>query len=199
MQVNPESNDKKKVIVPEEIAKSKEYFNHELKKAKITCRAWLLGKEGTRDKLFGSVDKKVGDTHFVIKGKRYFINYEELKEGKKAYYYDTDVMNAVGSLSFKDNIPQKVMPNQAESMLRDDVVRLFMGKGGLPTVYFLVAFIVVAIALAGMMYSVSSLQTYQKTDATQKAQIASYQSENLELKSTIDRLEAFIQSKGLTP
>lgn len=146
-------------IIPEQVKDSRKYFSDGIKKNKIVCCVWLLGKDGARDKLVGSTKRKVGKTDFVVKGKRYWINYEELKEGKKCYYYDCDVTNAIGTLSFHDRSDRKVIPSQADDMLKDGVVRVLMGKGGIPAMYLLVAFIVTGIALAGLMYFLSQYQT----------------------------------------
>ena len=174
-------------LIPENVRNSRQFFNDGIKKGKIKCNVWLLGKDGARDKLIGSTKRKVGKTDFVIKGKRYFINYEELKEDKKYYVYDCDVTNAIGTLSFHDLSDRKVYPNQAESMLVDGVVRVLMGKGGIPAMYLLVAFIVVAVAMAGVMYLFSQYQTLSSTVEKQKTTITTLQTENQHQKSLLQQ------------
>lgn len=173
--------------VPEIVDSSIAEFDGNIKKAKILCSVWQLGQNGARDKFIGSQKRKVGDKTFVVKGKRYFINYNELKEGKDIFYYDTDVHNSVGALSFHDVSRQKVEPNQAEMMLIDGVVKVLMGKGGIPAMYLLVAFIVVGIALAGMMYFLSQFQSNTATIDKQKTSIEALKNENQVFK---DRLIA---------
>lgn len=172
-------------IEPEQIKESRKFFDPSIKKAKIICCVWLLGKDGARDKLVGSAKRKIGKTDFVVKGKRYWINYEELKEGKKCYYYDCDVTNAIGTLSFHDRSDRKVIPSQADDMLRDGVVRVLMGKGGIPAMYLLVAFIVVGIALAGLMYFLSQYQNQLKQIENLNARVTTITAENNELKNQI--------------
>lgn len=172
------------VVIPEKV-NNREYFSDGIKKNKIICAVWLLGKNGARDKLIGSTKRKVGKTDFIVKGKRYWINYEELKEGKKCYYYDCDVNNAIGTLSFHDRSDRQVIPSQADDMLRDGVVRVLMGKGGIPAMYLLVAFIVVGIAMAGMMYFLSQYQAQQKTIDNLNARIVTITEENNLLKQQL--------------
>lgn len=155
----------KNTVSPEEFSKmeltdARNSFNAGMKKGKILCRVWLLGSNGTRDKLIATKKIKVGKTTFDIRGiGRFWINYDFLREEKKFYVYDIDVTNAVGSLSFHAYDKEKVYPNQSELMLKDGQVKTFMGKAGIPVMYLLVAFIVVAIALAGMMYVLSQNTT----------------------------------------
>jgi hypothetical protein len=179
------SMEQKTVVIPEVVRTSRTYFNDSIKKNKIICCVWLLGKDGARDKLVGSAKRKVGRTDFVVKGKRYWINYEELKEGKKCYYYDCDVTNAIGTLSFHDRSDRKVIPSQADDMLRDGVVRVLMGKGGIPAMYLLVAFIVVGIALAGLMYFLSQYQTQLKQIEDLKLKVTNLTIENQALKGQV--------------
>jgi hypothetical protein len=174
-------------VIPEQV-NHREFFNDGIKKNKIICCVWLLGKNGARDKLIGSAKRKVGKTDFVVKGKRYWINYEELKEGKKCYYYDCDVNNAIGTLSFHDRSDRQVIPSQADDMLRDGVVRVLMGKGGIPAMYLLVAFIVVGIAMAGMMYFLSQYQAQQKTIDNLNARIVTITEENNLLKQQLSSI-----------
>jgi len=82
-----------------------------------------------------------------------------LKEGKKNYIFDCDVTNSIGTLSFHDLSDRKVVPNQADNMLVDGVVRLMMAKGGIPAMYLLVAMIMVTIAVVGLVYFMSQYQT----------------------------------------
>ena len=181
------SMDEKEQIEPLEISDAKKKFNGLFKSNRIICRAWLLGENGSRDKLIDKPKKvKVGKTFFVAGGKRYFINYDELREGKKHYEYDTNALNAVGSLSWHDTEKNNpVSPTQADLMLKDGMVKTFMGKGGIPVMYLLVAMIVVSIALAGVMYCVSQLQTLQAQLTNQIAQNTALKTENQALKTQI--------------
>lgn len=191
-----------KKITPEELEQyaknSKRNFDGNLKKADIICSAWLLGKNGARDKLVGSQKRKIGKVDFVIKGKRYYIDYDHLKEGKKCYYYDTDVTNAIGALSNHDVSDKvntqdgKVKPNNADMMLIDGVVKVLMGKGGIPAMYLLVAFIVVGIALAGMMYFLSQYQTQTKQIENLNAQNLVLKNDNIRLQQELDAINGII-------
>lgn len=164
--------------VPEIVNSSIAEFDGNIKKAKILCSVWQLGENGARDKFIGSQKKKIGDKTFVVKGKRYFINYNEIKEGKNIFYYDCDVHNSVGALSFHDVSKQKVEPNQADMMLIDGVVKVLMGKGGIPAMYLLVAFIAVAIAMASTMYLFSQYQSNGTTIEKQRVSIENLKAEN---------------------
>lgn len=168
----------KGIEVPEIVDSSIAEFDGNIKKAKIICSVWQLGENGARDKFVGSQTKKIGDKTFVVKGKRYFIDYSELKEGKKLFYYDCDIHNAVGALSFNPVARQRVQPNQAEMMLIDGVVKVLMGKGGIPAMYLLVAFIAVAIAMAGTMYLFSQYQSNGITIEKQRVSIENLKAEN---------------------
>jgi len=163
-QVRPSMNEEelRNKIIPEQVEKGKAFFNDGIKKGVIVCSVWLLGKNGARDKLVGSQKRKIGKTDFVVKGKRYYINYQELKEGKKFYYYDCDVENAIGTLSFHDLSDRKIYPNQADHMLVDGVVRVMMAKGGIPALWLLIAMIMTAVAIAGLMYFLSQYQSQGK-------------------------------------
>lgn len=181
-------------ITPEELSKSSlDRFNSNIKKTKIVCNVWLLGKDGSRDKFIGSKKVKVGATNFVVKNKRYWIDYNSpaLKEGKKFFTYDCDVTNAIGGLGFRDVADKadtadgKIKPNQADMMLVDGVVKVLMGKGGIPALYLLVAFVVVGIALAGLMYFLSQYQTLTK-------QVETFRESNLKLTESNEALEAYI-------
>lgn len=187
---------KEVVSTPADFKDNREFFNAGIKKGKILCRVWLLGKNGARDKLIGSKKVSVGKTHFSIRDKTYWIDYNELKEEKKYYTYDSDVTNAIGSLSFHDVSDKvktsdgKVNPNQAELMLKDGQVKTFMGKGGIPALYLIVAFIVVAIALMGMMYLISQYQTNLTQIDKLKTQNANIIAENNSLKEQLAVLGA---------
>lgn len=183
-----ESNDSKQVIEPEIITTGKKDFSSYIKTGKILCQVWLLGENHSRDKLIGSTKVKVGKTTFTVKGKRYWINYKELKEGKKYFVYDCDVTNAIGGLSFHIITDTKSYPEQAENMLRDGVVRVLMGKGGIPALYLLVAFIVVAIALAGSMYLLNAYQSSISQIDKQRIQIDTLKAENSQLKTQVSEL-----------
>lgn len=181
-------------ITPEQLAKSSlDRFNSGIRKTKIVCNVWLLGKDGSRDKFIGSKKVKVGATNFVVKNKRYWIDYNSpaLKEGKKFFTYDCDVTNAIGGLGFRDVADKadtadgKIKPNQADMMLVDGVVKVLMGKGGIPALYLLVAFVVVGIALAGLMYFLSQYQTLTK-------QVETFRESNLKLTESNKALEAYI-------
>ena len=148
----------KEVLIPEQV-KDVSLFDNHFRKGIIMCNVWLLGKNGARDKFIGSQKRRVGKRDFVVKGKRYWINYDELKEGKKNYIFDCDVTNSIGTLSFHDLSDRKVVPNQADNMLVDGVVRLMMAKGGIPAMYLLVAMIMVTIAVVGLVYFMSQYQT----------------------------------------
>lgn len=185
--------DNSNVVTEEQAEQSLRRFDNFVKSGTIVCSVWLIGSNGARDKFIGSVKRKVGKKDFVIKGKRYWINYDFLKEGKKLYYYDCDVNNSVGALSFHDVSKEKVSPNQADMMLVDGVVRVLMGKGGIPAMYLLVAMIITGIAVAGMMYFLSQYQTLSGTVETQKVTISSLKAENNNLKS---ELEAIIINSG---
>ena len=152
------SEQNKETLIPEQV-KDVSLFDNHFRKGIIMCNVWLLGKNGARDKFIGSQKRRVGKRDFVVKGKRYWINYDELKEGKKNYIFDCDVTNSIGTLSFHDLSDRKVVPNQADNMLVDGVVRLMMAKGGIPAMYLLVAMIMVTIAVVGLVYFMSQYQT----------------------------------------
>lgn len=169
---------KNDVIIPEQVKDSAKFFDGNIKKGVIICSVWLLGKDGARDKLIGSQKRRVGRNDFVVKGKRYWINYNELKEGKKHYYYDCNVENAIGSLSFHELSDRKVVPSQAEHMLIDGVVKVLMAKGGIPATYLLVAFIIVGLTVALGMYLFSQYQTLS-------TQVEKLRTENTNLKTQL--------------
>lgn len=180
------SSDKK--LEPEIISESKKDFSSYIKSGKILCQVWLLGENQARDKLIGSTKVKVGKTTFTVKGKKYWINYKELKEGKKYFIFDCDVTNAIGGLSFHNITDLKKYPEQAENMLRDGVVRVLMGKGGIPAVYLLVAFIAVSIALAGSMYLLNAYQNSISQIDKQRIQIDNLKSENSQLEQQLKEI-----------
>lgn len=177
-----------KKLVPENVKQSRLAFDGLFKKKKILCCVWLVGENGNRDKFVGSTKRKIGKTDFVIKGKRYFLNYDFLREGKKYYEYHADIRYSNAPLSNQkllENDARLVIATQADSMLVDGVVRVLMGKGGIPAMYLLVAFIVVAVAMAGTMYLFSQYQTMSVQLEKQKTTNTSIITENTELKTRL--------------
>jgi hypothetical protein len=160
------------------------------KNKKIICKFWLLGDNGARDKLIGQKKTRVGKTQVYFRGSPYWLNYTQLKEDKKYFVLDIDVNNSVQALSFHKTTLEKVFPNQAELMLKDGQVKTFMGKGGIPAMYLLVAFIVVAIAMLGAVYLFSQYQVLSTQVEKQKGTIAQLQNEKNILQQQLDNIGA---------
>lgn len=171
---------------PEVIKAGKSDFSNFFHKRKILCRVWMLGINGARDKLVGQRKVTIGKTNFDVKGKRYWIDYNLIKEGNKYFEYDCNVLNAIGGLSWHEVHGNKVSPNQASLMLKDGMVTTFMGKSGIPAMYILVAFIAVSILAVGLVYIVGQ---YQNSTVVIK---------NLETKNSA-LLAENNQLKGLNP
>lgn len=167
---NGHSKEELEKLIAIDANNKKKSFDGYMRNARIDCYVWLMGENGSRDKLIGHSKKKVGKLDFVVKGKKYFINYDFLREGKKSYEYHCDVRYSNAPLSFHklaDKDARFIIATQADTMLMDGVVKVLMGKGGIPALYLLVAFIVVAIALALTMYMLSTNQSLGKElDAT---------------------------------
>ena len=169
-----------KKLNAEQVKKSVNSFNTNFKKKKILCSVWLVN-EGTRPKFVGSKKRAIGKTDFVVKGKRYSINYDFINEGKKYYEYNCDVRYANAPLSYNklaENDARLVIANQADHMLIDGVVRVMMAKGGIPALWLLIAMIMTAVAIAGMMYFLSQYQTLTTTIEKNKTTIATLTEQN---------------------
>lgn len=121
---------------------------------KIEVRLWSTRDGKGRDKIVKKKKIPFGKKYVSFKPTRksetrfYQINYDELKEDKKFYIYDTDVLNSLGALAFH-KYPERVDSVNSQKMLVDTAVDMYVKKGGIPLWYLLIAMIgIIVLAVA---------------------------------------------------
>lgn len=169
-------------------------------KNRIKIRVWAIDPNApldkqTRPKLVAEKTVKYGVMQVKIRitktqSNLYQINYLNLKEGKREYLYDTDLLNSIDGLSFYPYSNDRVHPDEASAMLETGAIKAFIDKGGYPIWYLIIGFIAVIACMGVLIYIFPQWQMYKDSYTADEQTIATY-------KQTILTLQQKVTGGGL--